>query len=144
MFYTFNRIRFSFDGLQKYLIQYCRSHPRMMAYYLSRAFYNIEGSNGELYDASVLFDKDGRFINFSLRQCGKREPQAIKWHFHLSNDQNGTFCRNRDELLQYLKAHPETHYKLEDFKQDKVFGVKYFPDKGILEVNRKPYKIQIP
>lgn len=149
MKYTVHGKQFEYNDLQQYLIRYCLEHSRRNHFYLSRKFYNIEGENGEFYTASVVFDKNDKFVGYYFKKSGKKQPQTYRPIYELTfrpslkEFEKTEEFESRQDLIAFLEKSDKILYKLTDYKTGKTFGVKYFPERQELEVNRKPYSINV-
>lgn len=138
---------FTYDELRQYLINYCLNNKRRDCFYLSRKFYNIGCDNGELYIASVVFNRNNEFIGYYFRQSGKLLPQTYRPIYELSfrpsleEFEKTEEFETRQDLITFLEKSDKILYKLTCYQTGKTFGVKYFPERHELEVNRKPYNI---
>lgn len=132
---------FTFDELRQYLINYCYDYPN--GFYLSRKFGEILGQNGKIYEASVVFNRSAQLKGFFFKKGQEHQIDALKQYAYELEDTKGSivFFDTREKLINFLEKTSEVHYKLKCYKSDKTFGVKYFPERHELEVNRKPYNI---
>lgn len=134
---------FSYEGLKKYLIKYCYDYPN--GFYRSRKFGGILGQNGKTYEASVVFNRSAQLKGFFFKKGQEHQIDALKQYAYELEDTKGSivFFDTKEKLINFLEKTCEVHYILKCYKTGKTFGVKYFPERQELEVNRKPYSINV-
>ena len=131
--YIYRNKKYSYSELQAYLYEYCLNNRYWSS--LSREF-EFYDERGWWYRLYFKFDRDENLVGVYFSKLGsEHKREHFKYFLDNSNCQGG-FFHKRDEVIAYVKEHPETEFTLQVNEDDrqKKFGVKYHPDANTLEV----------
>lgn len=132
--YTFKNKKYTHNELIKELWRQCFDSRRNGCRFLSRKF-DVENDNREIWRFSFIFDSMDFCTKFMAVKILDAPTEAAfpVFEYDINRPVMKSFTTKQD-LLDFVKEHPDTWFECENLKRSLKFGCKYHSGTNELEV----------